>query len=145
MLPDDRRSRQRHRGAQHRDLPSPHLGGLTSRQTSSETKVAGSRRLVLGVLLGVRLPVKHLGLLAAADGDPGDEVVLPVDPDLGDPLLLYHDVLRGLVVEFPAEITEGQDWVAGYRHQGLGWEILDVVRNRGQVRPGIGWRAGGHG
>ena len=112
-------------------------------ETSSETKVAGSGSLVLRILLGVRLPVKHLGLLAAGQGDPGDEVVFPVDPNLGDPLLLHHDVLRDFVVEFLAEITEGHDRVAGYRHQSFGREIRDVVGNRRQIRPGIGWRGYG--
>ena len=148
MLPDDRRSRQRHRGAQHQDLPALRgsLGGLArsdsrsearrqarsdaSSDASSETKVAGSCCLVLGIFLGVRLPVKHLGLLAPVEVDPGDEVIFPVDPNLGDPLLLHHGVLRDLVVEFPAEISEGHDRVAGYGHQGFAREILDVVGNR---------------
>ena len=112
-------------------------------ETSSETKVAGSGSLVLRILLGVRLPVKHLGLLAAGQGDPGDEVVLPVDPNLGDPLLPHHSVLRGLVVEFLTKITEGHDWVAGYRDQGCSWEMFDVSRNWRQIRPGVGGRAHG--
>ena len=142
-----RGSRQRHRGAQHQDLPAlrSSLGRLTSltrsdtrsearsetsSDASSETKVAGSCCLVLGIFLGVRLPVKHLGLLAAVEVDPGDEVIFPVDPNLGDPLLLHHDVLRGLVVEFPAEITEGHNRVAWDCHQSFSREILDMVRNR---------------
>ena len=135
-----RGSRQRHRGAQHQDLPAlrSSLGSLTrsdtrsgaSSEASSETKVAGSCSLVLGIFLGVPLPVKHLGLLAAVEVDPGDEVIFPVDPNLGDPLLLHHDVLRGLVVEFPTEITERHDRVAWDGHQSFRREMLDMVRNR---------------
>ena len=149
-----RRGRQRHRGAQHGDLSSlqssrgDQTSGTigtrdnsgtsvtrvtisgTSSKASSKPEVAGGSCLVLGIFLSVGLPVEHLGLLAAGERDPGDEVIFPVDPNLGDPLLLHHDVLRGLVVEFPTEITERHDGVAWDGHQSLRREMLDVVRNR---------------